>query len=67
MTIHLALLLCVAPLLPLMLVAAQWATYSPHDGGPTRADRTVSALLIAAVIVALVVMAAVAVVFRSPA
>ena len=67
MTIHLALLLCVAPLLPLMLVAARSATYTPHDGGPTRGDRTVSALLIAAVAVALVVMAAVAVVFRSPA
>jgi len=63
-TIHLALLLCVMPLLPLMLIAARSATYTPHDGGPTRADRTVSALLISAVIVALVVMAAVAVAAR---
>ena len=59
-TIQLALLLCVLPALPLMFVAARSATYSVHDGGPTRADCTVSALLIAAVIVALVVMAAVA-------
>ena len=64
MTIHLALLLCVAPLLPLMLVASRSATYTPHDGGPTRAARTVSALLIAAVIVALVVMAALALMYR---
>lgn len=64
MTIHFALLLCVAPLLPLMLIAARSATYTPHDGGPTRADRTVSALLIALVIVALVVMAAVALTYR---
>ena len=64
MTVHLALFLCVAPLLPLMLVAARSATYSVHDGGPTRGDRTVSALLIALVIVALVVMAAVALAYR---
>ena len=64
MTIHLALLLCVAPLLPLMLVAARSATYSVHDGPPTRTDRVVSALLIAAVIVALLVMAALAVAYR---
>ena len=61
MTVQLALFLCVLPLLPLMLLAARSATYSVHDGPPTRADRVVSALLIAAVIVALVVMAAVAV------
>ena len=63
-TIQLALLLCVLPALPLMLIASRSATYSVHDGGPTRADRTVSALLIAAVIVALVVMAAVALTYR---
>ena len=58
MTIQLALLLCVLPVLPVMLIVARAATYSVHDGGPTRGDRTVSALLIAIVIVALVVMAA---------
>ena len=64
MTIQLALLLCVLPALPLMLVAARSATYSVHDGPPTRADRVVSALLIAAVIVALTMMAALALVTR---
>ena len=63
-TIQLALLLCVLPALPLMLIASRSATYSVHDGGPTRGDRTVSALLIAAVIVALTMMAALALVTR---
>ena len=60
-TIQLALLLCSLPALPVLLVLSRTAHFSVHDGPPTRADRTVSALLIAAVIVALVVMAAVAV------
>ena len=67
MTIQLALLLCSLPALPVLLVLSRTAHFSVHDGPPTRADRVVSALLIAVVIVALVVMAAVAVVFRSPA
>ena len=64
MTIQLALLLCVLPALPLMFILSRTAHFSVHDGPPTRADRVVSALLIAAVIVALVVMAALALVTR---
>ncbi len=59
-TIQLALFLCALPALPALLLLSRTATYSVHDGGPTRGDRTVSALLIAAVIVALTMMAALA-------
>ena len=58
MTIQLALFLCALPALPALLLLSRTAHFSAHDGPPTRADRTVSALLIAIVIVALVVMAA---------
>ena len=64
MTIQLALLLCSVPARPVLLVLSRTAHFRVHDGGPTRADRTVSALLIAAVIVALVVMAALALMYR---
>ena len=57
-TIQLALFLCALPALPALLLLSRTAHFSAHDGPPTRADRTVSALLIAIVIVALVVMAA---------
>ena len=64
MTIQLALLLCSLPALPVLLVLSRTAHFSVHDGPPTRADRVVSALLIAVVIVALTMMAALAVVTR---
>ena len=63
-TIQLALLLCSLPALPVLLVLSRTAHFSGHDGPPTRTDRVVSALLIAAVIVALTMMAAVALVTR---
>ena len=61
MTIHLALLLCVLPALPLMFILSRTAHFSVHDGGPTRADRAISTLIILAVVGMLVVMAALAV------
>ena len=64
MTIQLALLLCSLPALPVLLVLSRTAHFSVHDGPPTRADRVVSAQLIAVVIVALTMMAALALVTR---
>ena len=63
-TIQLALFLCALPALPALLLLSRTAHFSVHDGPPTRTDRVVSALLIAAVIVALLVMAALAVAYR---
>ena len=65
-TIQLALFLCALPALPVLIVLSRTAHFSAHDGPPTRADRTVSALLIAAVIVALTMMAALALATGKP-
>ena len=58
MTIKLALLLCSLPALPVLLVLSRTARFSVHDGPPTRADRTISTLIILAVAGMLAFMAA---------